>query len=409
LTPVASEAKPQQPTENTASAREDSELSLLRNGSLLTLGAGHGMVDLCANTMPVFYPIIATTLSLSYASIGALSTVQTIFSSLSQPVFGWLADRFGSRVIAPASVLLAAAAIASAGFIGSYYALLVMVATVGLASGAFHPQGAKGAALLGGRWKTTALSLFMILGNLGFSFGPLLAAMVLVPAGMKSTAILLVPGILVALSLLFATKKIDRADMAKVAAGRMISSGVVSWSGVAAAVGIIISRFWVEYSMIAFVPLLFAARGAPPELAGQILFLIFSMGAIGTALGGWLADRFGRRIVAVASFMMLVPLVHFFLSATSWDAALLAFLLGLTLGLTGTLPLVTIQEALPSRMGMASGIANSSGMIMGGLGVAMHGVIADSYGIETSLQFVIVIVLIGAAASLLLPNRARQM
>ena len=293
MTPVASEAKPQQPTENTASACEDSELSLLRNGSLLTLGAGHGMVDLCANTMPVFYPIIATTLSLSYASIGALSTVQTIFSSLSQPVFGWLADRFGSRVIAPASVLLAAAAIASAGFIGSYYALLVMVATVGLASGAFHPQGAKGAALLGGRWKTTALSLFMILGNLGFSFGPLLAAMVLVPAGMKSTAILLVPGILVALSLLFATKKIDRADMAKVAAGRMISSGVVSWSGVAAAVGIIISRFWVEYSMIAFVPLLFAARGAPPELAGQILFLIFSMGAIGTA--GRLACRQVRQ------------------------------------------------------------------------------------------------------------------
>ena len=54
------------------------------------------------------------------------------------------------------------------------------------------------------------------------------------------------------------------------------------------------------------------------------------------------------------------------------------------------------------------GIANSSGMIMGARG-CMHGVIADSYGIETSLQFVIVIVLIGAAASLLLPNRARQM
>lgn len=405
MTPVVTDIERKESNLNSSAARESSELSMLRNGSLLALGLGHGMVDLCANTMPVFYPIIASALSLSYASIGALSTVQTIFSSLSQPVFGWLADRFGSRLIGPASVCLAAAAIASAGFIGSYHSLLVMVAVMGLAVGAFHPQGAKGAALLGGHWKTTALSLFMIFGNLGFSFGPLLAAMILVPAGMKSTAALLAPGLLVALLLIFAAKRVDRAAMAKAVARGGVGLGIVSWSGVAAAVGINISRFWVEYSLIAFIPLLFAARGEPPELAGQILFLIFSTGAAGTALGGWLADRVGRRSVAVVSFLMLIPLVHLFLSATAWGAVLLALSLGLILGLTGALPLATIQEAVPSRMGMASGIANSSGTIMGGLGVSMHGILADSYGIEASLQLLIGVVLVGAAASLLLPNQ----
>lgn len=388
--------------------REDEPLSLLRNGPLVALGIGHGAVDHCANVLPVFYPILASTLSLSYASVGVLTTVQALFSSLSQPLFGWLADRFGSRVIAPASVVLAAAAIAAAGFVGSYYALLAMVAMLGLAVGAYHPQGAKGATLLGGRWRTTALSIYMVFGALGFSSAPLLAAMVFVPNGLQSTPWLLLPASMVASMLLLTGRRVDRVAMARAGKAGVAGKAAIPWAGMAAAVSLIIARSWMEYNLIAFVPLLFAARGEPRELAGQILFVIFSAGALGTALGGWLADRVGRRAVAVGAFALLLPIVHFFLGATGGMAVVLAFLLGLVLASPVTLSIAAVQEALPTRMGMASGLAISSGMIMGGFGVSVHGLLADGLGLESSVRFLMVALVVGLAAGIALPRRQRR-
>ena len=379
------------------------QFSLLRNGPLLAMGVGHGAVDLCANILPIFYPLLLVTLNLSYASVAALTTVQFAASSLSQPFFGWFADRFGSRIVAPASVLAAAAAIGLVGFTSNYYMLMLLVALLGLGVGAYHPQGAKAAAILGGRWRTTSLSIYMLFGNAGYSLGPLLAATVLVPAGLRSSSLLLIPGLMATLLLLGFTRRVDRVVMFGGTTVRKGGGASTSRAGIAAVGGVIVIRAWLAYGVIAFLPLLYAARGADATRTGEMLFLFIIMEGVGTAAGGWLADRIGRKPTMVVSFLLVAPLMHFFLAADGAAAAILALALGLMLGASVTITLVAVQEILPSRMGVASALAISLNQIMGGVGVAIQGVVADQYGLMVAMEILVGITLLAAVASAAVP------
>lgn len=380
---------------------DDGQLSLLRNGHLLALGIGHCAVDLCANILPVFYPMLAAAFSLTYASVGALMTVQSTAASISQPLFGWLVDRFGSRALAPLSVLAAAAAIALVGFVPGYYGLLMVVAGLGLASGAWHPQGAKAATILGGRWRTTALSIYILLGTAGYASGPLLAAVVLLPAGIRSSVVLLVPSLLVGLLLLATTRRVDRLVMARGEMAPKVGGAPVAWAEVVALGSVIVIRAWVSFGILVFLPLLYAERGESSRLTGEVLFLVLLMEGTGTAVGGWLADSIGRRVTMVVSFLLLGPALHFFVAATGPVVVPLALATGLLMGASIIITLVAAQEMLPSRMGMASGIAISLNQIMGGAGVALQGLLADRYGLLFSMEILVVASLVAAGASLI--------
>lgn len=382
-----------------------SQRSLLRNRPLLALGVGHAVVDYCANTLPLFYPLLVGTLGLSYGSVAALSTVQTFASSLSQPFFGWLSDRVGSRWLATLSVLLAACCISLAGFVSGYPALLLLVAVLGLAVGAWHPQGAKMAAVLGGPWRTTSLSIYMVISNVGLSIAPLIAATILVPAGLRSTAFLLVPGALVAWMMLGTLGHVDRQVAVKPVSVPTAKDAPIAWLGVSALGVTLIVRSWVEYALVALIPLLYAARAEAPDQAGKILFLMLIMEGTGTVVGGWMADSVGRRITLVAFFLLLVPGVHFFLGATGPEAAVLAMVVGLLLGGPLTVTLAAAQEVLPSRMGMVSGIAISVAMVMGGVGVGIQGALADRIGLNGSLEMMVFGAAIAAVASFFIANR----
>jgi MFS transporter, FSR family, fosmidomycin resistance protein len=357
------------------------------------------MVDLCANILPIFYPLLMATLNLTYASVAALTTVQFAASSLSQPLFGWFADRFGTRLVAPASVAAAVVAISLAGFAPSYMALVLLVALLGLGIGAYHPQGAKAATILGGRWRTTSLSVYILFGNVGYSIGPLLAAAVLVPLGLRSSSVLAVPGILVVLLLIAVTPRVDRMVKSSSSAVRRGGGTAVSRTGIAAVATIIVARAWIAYGIIAFLPLLYAARAEDPRRAGEILFLFIIMEGVGTALGGWLADRVGRKPTLIVSFLLATPVLYLFLGADGANAMVLALSLGLLLGCSMTITLVAVQEALPSRMGVASALAISLNQIMGSVGVTVQGFMADHYGLMAAMQILVGVMVLAFVAS----------
>ena len=125
------------------------------------------------------------------------------------------------------------------------------------------------------------------------------------------------------------------------------------------------------------------------------------MEAVGIAAGGWLADRIGRKPTLIVSFLLAVPTLHLFLAADGTGAVLLAISLGILIGCSMTITLVAVQEALPSRMGVASALAISLNQIMGSIGVTVQGLIADRHGLMTAMEILVAVTLVALLASAL--------
>src|SRR3977135_2316494 len=68
----------------------------------------------------------------------------------------------------------------------SFAVLLVAAGLVGIGSAVFHPESSRVARMASGGRHGLAQSLFQVGGNVGSSFGPLLAAFLVVPRGQAS-------------------------------------------------------------------------------------------------------------------------------------------------------------------------------------------------------------------------------
>src|ERR1700737_5081858 len=70
----------------------------LRNGKLVTLMLGHLTVDSYVGVIPVLYPILIGRFHLSLATVGLVSLAYGGMAAISQPLFGFIADRYGTRL-----------------------------------------------------------------------------------------------------------------------------------------------------------------------------------------------------------------------------------------------------------------------------------------------------------------------
>src|SRR5207247_4345578 len=113
----------------------------LRNGRLLTLMLGHFTVDSYVGVIPILYPLLIGRFSLSLATVGLVSLAYGGMAAISQPIFGLIADRFGTRFTGLA-LAWTAITFAVIGFVDSFPLLVGLALASGLGSGAFHPMGA---------------------------------------------------------------------------------------------------------------------------------------------------------------------------------------------------------------------------------------------------------------------------
>ena len=92
--------------------------------SILTLSAAHAITDINQGAIPVLLPFLISAYGLSYAGAAAIVFATNISSSLVQPLFGHLADRYPNRWLMPAGILFAGLGLALAGAVPTYHLVL---------------------------------------------------------------------------------------------------------------------------------------------------------------------------------------------------------------------------------------------------------------------------------------------
>jgi len=125
--------------------------------------------------------------------------------------------------------------------------------------------------------------------------------------------------------------------------------------------------------------------GLEAATAALTFIVVFGLTkAVTNYVAGALADRFGRRPVLVAGWLIGVPVPLLLILAPSWGWVLVAnLLLGINQGLTwSTTVIMKIDLVGPSRRGLALGLNEAAGYGALGLTAFATGFIADQWGLR---------------------------
>jgi FSR family fosmidomycin resistance protein-like MFS transporter len=365
---------------------------------------GHFTVDLYVGLLPVLYPLLTATFGLKLETVGLVTLAYSGMASLSQPVFGLLADRYGTRYIGLA-LIWTASVFATLGFAPSFPVLLALAAAAGLGSGMYHPFGALNAsAVIPERQRNTAMSIYVTGGTFGVALGPLIGAALFTACGLRGTAFMALPGLLSAAWLLSEMRTIALPRATRTA--RRAAVMRVPVVPLLAIIGVMMSRSWTILGIEAFIPTWYKSLGYGPAFYGPLSSTIVLASALGTIGAGSLADRYGRRAVTIGSLALSIPAVLLFAHYTGAIGFVTAGLVGFLAASTGPLMLVMAQQLMAGRAGVASGLILGLGFVTGAVGVPIMGAVGDAYGLPAAFRLQAIVIAVTIGIAWLLPSEA---
>jgi FSR family fosmidomycin resistance protein-like MFS transporter len=363
------------------------------------------VVDTNQGALPALLPFLRSAFGLSYTAAGVVLLVANLTSSVIQPAFGYLSDRTAHRWLLPWALVLAATGVALVGA-PSYGIVLVLVVVSGLGVAAYHPEGYKTANQAAGDRKATGLSFFSIGGNVGVALGPPLVTALVAGFGLRGTLGMLAPGLVTAALVAGVLPSLVAAAPAGGPARAIAAGGRDMRGAMALLIAVVTVRSWTQLGLTAYVPFLYVdVLGADPRVIGPPLFAFLGAGAVGTLVGGPIADRWGSRRYVTYSLLLVTPLLAGFLwRRGDWLATTCLVATGFILVSSFSVTVALAQAYLPRRLGMAAGLIVGLAIGTGGIGVALLGWVADRWGLPATLGLVAGLPLVGFGLALFLPE-----
>ena len=376
-----------------------------RRATLGTGGAVHFVHDGLSDSLYVLFPLWAEAFGISHAQVGVLKMGFSGGLSAFQLPAGFLAERWGERVVLALGTVVAGLGFVLLGFAGGIIGLLLCLLLTGLASGVQHPLASSVVSRAYERGpRRAALGAYNFAGDLGKVAVPPLVAALAVTVGWRTGVLSYGLAVVAAgLAVYLLLRRFGAGGPAALATEMGEGHPPGGWGlrdrrgfATLSAIGVIDSA--VRTPFLTFVPFLLIAKGAEVGAVGFALALIFAGGAAGKLLCGLAADRVGivrtvvlTEIATGAGILLLVAL------PLGWALALLP-LVGLALNGTSSVLYGTVGDFVDAeRRSRAFGLFYTLGIGAGALAPVAFGVLSDYSGIETTLSVV------GCVAFLTLP------
>ena len=368
---------------------------------LFALSFSHLINDTLQSLLPAIYPLLHAEFQLSFTQVGLITLTNQFTASLLQPMVGFYTDRYPKPYSLAIGMTFTLAGLILLGLATHFAFILVAAALIGMGSSVFHPEASRVARMASGGKHGFAQSFFQVGGNAGTSFGPLLAALIIVPGG-RIEVLWFSLVALTGIALLTYVGHWYRAHIAqsKTAANGHAHASSLSKNQVILALAVLVALIFSKYfyltSMTSYYTFYLIHKFQLSVQDSQYFLFIFLFAvAAGTIIGGPLGDKFGRKHVIWASILGVAPFTLLLPYANLVECGILSAVIGVILASAFSAIIVYAQELVPGNVGMIAGLFFGLAFGMGGIGSAVLGSLADHTSITYVFQVCSFLPLIG--------------
>ena len=382
---------------------------------LICLLITHCFIDGAGSTVSPLLKRLAVHHGAADWAMGIVGAALYASISFSQPLFGYLYDRYRAYWIMPVAAIAIGTCLAFTGIVGSFGLLVLLVIGGGLACGAFHPIGTAMAGSLTERRRPLMIGVFVCGGAFGVAAGPWFVTRVVNAYGLSATVWLLagaVPACITALLAWALYRRMPHSQHDRTAQRMPIRRDLLSRPLVVLYCMATLRAFSI-YGCVVGMSFLMREKIADSSQAllqtGNIMALL----ALATGLGGLLSGVFVRpeseKRGLIISLMLGGPLLAVFPLLTGpW---MIVVLIAGGVIVNSTVPLVTAigQRLMPGASAVASsifmGVSWGVGGVLGSLVVTAFG---GRFGYANTMPLIIAAGLLGSLlATLALPRIIR--
>ena len=374
------------------------------------LAAGHFTLDTYSGFLNPIMPFIAAKIGIGIAITTMLMSISYLLSSLMQPLFGFLSDKYKRRFFIITGLILISIFNPMTGVAVVPWMLGLFIVLGNLGNGFFHPQATGFTFIFSKGEESRRIGIFLTMGTLGFAFGPLLASSIVKYFGLESLPYTSVFGIVLAILFFKYIPKVSGVksdDEGKISLKEALKQ-VVDSNITRVLIGLSMIKSLVSIVYCLLLPFLWKQIGYGVFEIGIIISVYTLAGAAATYVSPKLEKKIGTKKVFILSLVLIAPItaVMFLTLHTLPLVSVSMFvLLGFIAFLSSTLNTVLAQKLHPNIKSMISGFIN--GFSWGAVGVLLSffGYIAQKIGIIWLLSGISIIPLIYSLVVLKIPDK----
>lgn len=373
---------------------------------LFIISATHLLNDTLQAVIPAMFPILEKSLDLSFTQLGLIAFTLNMIASVMQPVIGRYTDSHPKPYALPIGLTSSMIGMLALAFAPNFGAILLSVVFIAFGSATFHPEGARVAYLAAGDKRGLAQSIFQVGGNTGQALAPLITALILVPLGQFGAIWFTLVAALAVIFLIYIAKWYQqelsiKSNHQQDTIPKKYNSDVSKAIKYALflLIFLVFARSWYQGAIGNFYAFYaIDTYGISISRAQIFIFTFLILGAIGTFIGGPLADKYGKKAIIFVSLVGPAPLAIALPFVSETFALIMLGLIGLLLMLSFSVTVVYAQELIPGKIGTMSGLIVGLSFGLGAIGAVVLGVLIDYIGLLPTMILTSFLPLIGLFA-----------
>ena len=373
-----------------------------------TLSLGHFIIDAYSGFLNPIMPFIAAKIGITMAVATVLISISNLTSSLSQPFFGYIADKWQRRFFIFWGMLMASLFLSFLGIAHNIWTLALCIILGHMGVAFFHPQASS---IVYSYSKTAEcskdISVFIAMGTFGFALGPAISSGITQHFGLEKLPFACFIGIIMAFVLLKNIPKLSEIQIEKPKVSVLGAlKAILKNKPVSILVGASIVKSFVVSSFPIILPFYWKSIGYSVANIGVILLVFMLAGALGVMTSPLLEKKVGIKNVFYISLMSVAPLGFvFYLSKGDGILALVSFILiGYVSLLASPVNMALAQKLMPEFKSMISGFIGGFSWGVIGILLPVISLLAEKTGFMNILFLMTLIPLMFAYCIKYLPE-----